>query len=178
MSEELWAREALRAMGIQKPSATLIEDWIRANRAEQEPPEDWLTPAPPSPARPTSQLPAPSPEGQNLRPKRPRGYSKSNLEPTLRAQGTLQRAHGVRRPGRPRVVASWFPAVARTMADGTPLREALQRHGISLDDPQVRALYRNKEFKRLYQEARHTHQHSDLYFKKSLSREERFRRML
>jgi len=177
MSEELWARDALRAMGIQKPSATLIEDWIRANRAEQEPPEDWLTPAPPPPARPASR-PAPSPDVQNLRPKRPRGYSKSNLEPTLRAQGTLQRAHGVQRPGRPRVVASWFPAVARTMADGTPLREALQRHGIILDERQIRALYRNNEFKRLYQDERHRHQHSDLYFKKSLSREERFRRML
>jgi hypothetical protein len=176
MSEELRAREMLRAMGIQKPSATLIEDWIRANRAEQEPPEDWLTPPPP--ARPPSQCPAPSPEVQNLGPKRPRGYSKSNLEPVLREQGTLGRQHDVRKPGRPRVVASFFPALARTMADGTSLREALKRHGITLDKLQIRALYRSSEFKRLYQEARHRHQHSDLYFKKSLSREERFRRML
>ena len=47
-----------------------------------------------------------------------------------------------------------------------------------LDKRQIRALYRNNEFKRLYQEERHRHQHSDLYVKKSLSREERFRRML
>jgi hypothetical protein len=158
MSEELWAREALRAMGIQKPSASLIEDWIRANRVEQEPPEDYPTPAPPPPARPASQLPAPSSEVQNFRLKRPRGYSKSNLEPTLRAQGTLQRPRGVQRPGRPRVVASWFPAVARSMADGTPLKEALSKHGINLDKAQIRALYRSSEFKRLYQEARHRHQ--------------------
>ena len=175
MSEELWAREMLRAMGIQKPSATLIEDWIRANRAEQEPPEDWLT-APPPPARPASQCPAPSPEVQNLRPKRPRGYSKSNLEPTLREQGTLERPRGVRKPGRPRVMASWFAEVARTMADGTPLKEALKRHGITLDKSQVRAVYRNEEFRRHYREARHRHQQD--YFKKRLAREERFRRTL
>jgi hypothetical protein len=76
------------------------------------------------------------------------------------------------------VRATWFEAVTRSMADGTTLREALQRHGITLDKNQIRALYRNSEFKRLYQEARHRHRHSDLYVKKSLSREERFRRML
>jgi len=96
----------------------------------------------------------------------------------LREQGTLEKQHGVRKPGRPRVVASFFPALARTMADGTPLRDALKRHGITLDKSQIRALYRNEEFKRLYREARRSHQHSDLYFKKRLTREERFRRML
>jgi hypothetical protein len=40
------------------------------------------------------------------------------------------------------------------MADGTPLKEALKKHGISLDQRQIRALYRNEEFKKLYQEAR------------------------
>jgi hypothetical protein len=64
------------------------------------------------------------------------------------------------------------------MADGTPLREALKRHGITLNKEQIRALYRNEEFKRLYREERYRHQHSDLYFKKRLTREERFRRML
>jgi hypothetical protein len=114
-------------------------------------------------------------EALNFRTKRPRGYSKSNLEPTLRAEGTLERPRGIREPGRPRVIASWFPAVTKTMADGTPLREALKRHGINLDKRQIRALYRNVEFQKLYLEARH--QHSDLYFKKHLSREERLRRM-
>ena len=61
---------------------------------------------------------------------------------------------------------------------GTTLREALQRHGITLDKRQIRALYRNEEFRKLYQEAHYKHQHEDTYFKQRLTREERFRRML
>jgi len=76
------------------------------------------------------------------------------LEPTLREQGTLQRQRGPRKGGRPRIIASWFPAVARTMADGTPLRDALRLNGITLEKSQIRALYRNSEFRRLWQEER------------------------
>jgi hypothetical protein len=173
MYDEDAARAALRALDIPYPSASLIQHWIQANCGEEEPLDTGPT-LPPTPPQPPTH-PATS---DYLRRKRPRGYSKSNLEPVLREQGTLERQHGVRKPGRPRVVASFFPALARCMADGTTLREALQRHGIALDKRQIRALYRNSEFKRLYQEARHRHQHSDLYFKKRLSREERFRRML
>jgi hypothetical protein len=72
----------------------------------------------------------------------------------------------------------WFPIVARTMADGTPLKEALKRHGIALDEQQIRALYRNEEFKTLYQEERRRYASSDLYFKKRLTRGELFRRSL
>jgi hypothetical protein len=176
MCNEEAARAALRALGIRNPSANLIQHWIQANRAEQEPPPNWRTPPHPTPqdSKPSDE-PA---EPQNFEPKRLRGYSKSNLEPTLRVEGTLERPRGIREPGRPRVIASWFPAVTKTMADGTPLREALKRHGITLDKRQIRALYRNEEFKRLYREERYRHQHSDLYFKKRLTREERFRRML
>ena len=178
MCDEDVARAALRALGIRNPSASLIQHWIQANRAEQEPPPSWLIPAPPLPTQRASKPSAEPAEARNFRPKRPRGYSKSNLEPSLREQGTLERPRGVGKPGRPRVVASWFPEVASAMADGTTLREALKHHGIALDEKQVRALYRNSEFRKLYQEARHNHQHSDLYFKKRLTREERFRRML
>jgi hypothetical protein len=73
---------------------------------------------------------------------------------------------------------SWFETVALCMADGTSLADALKRHGITLDKSEIRALYRNAEFRRLYQEARYQHQHSDLYFNRPLTREERFRRML
>ena len=176
MYDEDVARAALRALGLRNPSDSLIQHWIQANRAEQERPPSW--PTPPHPTQRASKPSAEPAEARNFRPKRPRGYSKSNLEPLLREQGTLEKPRGVRKPGRPRVVASFFPALARTMADGTPLRDALKRHGITLDKNQIRALYRNSEFKRLYQEARHRHQHSDLYLEKSLSREERFRRML
>ena len=62
-----------------------------------------------------------------------------------------------RKPGRPPVRATWFEAVARTMSDGAPLRGALQHHGITVDKSQIRALYRNKEFRSLYQEERHRH---------------------
>jgi len=43
------------------------------------------------------------------------------------------------------------------MADGTPLRIALQRIGVTLDKSQIRALYRSREFQRMYQEMRHSH---------------------
>jgi hypothetical protein len=173
MCNEDMARAALRALGLRNPSPSLIQHWIQANRAEKEPPPSWLMATPPHPTQRASKPLDEPAEARNFRRKRPRGYSKSNLEPVLREQGTLERPRGVRKPGRPRVVASFFPALARTMADGTPLREALKRHGITLDKQQIRALYRNVEFQKLYLEARH--QHSDLYMKTHLSREERFR---
>jgi len=156
MLEEHWAREALRALGIRNPSPDLVKNWIRADRAEEEP----ELPLPPPLPFPRPNPPPPPPKAEVLRPKHRRGSSKSNLEPALKEQGTLQRPHGVRKPGRPRVVASWFPAVARTMADGTPLKEALKKHGIALDKAQIRALYRNEEFKRLFREARNHGQRS------------------
>src|SRR6266581_5061231 len=121
MSDETWARDALRALGIPNPSASLIEHWMQANLVDEESLGAGPT-LPPTPPQPPSH-PA-SAETGDFRHRRPRGCSKSNLEPVLRQQGTLERPLGSRRPGRPRVVASWFPAVARTMADGTPLREA------------------------------------------------------
>ena len=172
MCDEDVARAALRALGIRNPSPSLVENWIRANRAEEEQ-ESALAPEFFSPR--SVELPA-QPRAEIFRQKHPRGYSKSNLVPVLREQGTLQRPHGVRRPGRPRVVASWFPAVARSMADGTPLKEALKLHGIALDKHQIRALYRNEEFRRMYQEARAQHQKD--FYQKRRTREELFRRML
>jgi hypothetical protein len=35
------------------------------------------------------------------------------------------------------------------MADGTPLRIALQRNRITLNKSQIRALYRNREFRKM-----------------------------
>lgn len=176
MRHEDLARAALRALGIRNPSASLIQHWIQANSTEQEPPPSGLMPAPSLPTQRASKPTAEPAETRNFRPKRPRGYSKSNLEPVLREQGTIERPRGVRKPGRPRVIASWFPALARTMADGTPLREALKRHGITLDKHQVRALYRSEEFRRMYQEARAQHQKD--FYQKRRTREELFRRTL
>ncbi len=54
-------------------------------------------------------------------------------------------------------MATWFEQLAAAMADGTSLRVALQRLGITLDKNQIRALYRSREFQRMYQEMRHSH---------------------
>jgi hypothetical protein len=88
-------------------------------------------------------------------PTHPRGYSKSRLEPILREQGTLQRQQGPRRPGRPKIIASWFPKVAATMADGTSLKVAPAINGITnLSKCEIRACYRNRTLQALYREAR------------------------
>jgi hypothetical protein len=85
---------------------------------------------------------------------KPQGSSNSNLGPVLVQQGTLENKSGRRKPGRPRIIASWFPAVAKTMADGTSLRTALAINRLYLSETEMRALYRNVTFKAMYQEAR------------------------
>ena len=150
MCDEDVARAALRALGLRNPSPSLVENWIRANRAEEEQ-KSALAPEFFSPR--SVELPA-QPRAEIFRQKHPRGYSKSNLEPVLREQGTLERPRGSRKPGRPRVIASWFPKVAETMADGTSLKMALAMNGISLSKSEVRACYRNRTLQALYQEAR------------------------
>jgi hypothetical protein len=148
--DESDARRALWALGI-APNKGLIRSWLQAARAEElseaEPPD---APCPPQRPSPTARPPAIAPP----KPRHPRGYSKSQLEPVLRAQGALERRPGRRKRGRPRIVAGWFDEVAAAMADGTSLRTALKRIGISLDKSQIRALYRNKEFRRMYRECR------------------------
>ena len=144
------ARTALREMGI-TPTRQLIENWQRAELSErvqfEKPVEaeghasegsqpDW-----------NSQEEAPT--------ARQTPSSKSRLEPVLREQGTLERPSGKREPGRPRIIASWFPAVAATMADGTSLKTALAMNGIhNLSRSEIRACYRNKTLQALYQQAR------------------------
>jgi len=128
------ARAALAALGIKNPSRQLIEDWLRANseppaQAEQEP-------------------------NAQAQPARPHPSSTSALESTLRSRGELVRKAGRRRAGRPRVVASFYGPLARVMADGTSLAQALRILDIQLDKRQQRALYRSTEFRRMYQEAR------------------------
>ncbi len=66
----------------------------------------------------------------------------------------LERPDGRRKPGRPRIVASWFPKVAQTMADGTSLKTTLAMNGLNLSKSEVRACYRNRTLKALYTEAR------------------------
>ena len=82
-----------------------------------------------------------------------------------------------RKPGRPRKYAEWMPAVARTMRDGTTLRNALMWNRITLTQREIRLLYKNREFKRLYQIERRLYMLSD-YGKRPLSNEENFRKNL
>jgi len=151
--DESDARRALCTLGI-TPTRNLVRNWTLAARAE-ELSEEESSDAPSLPPRP---LPTARPSAPAApKPRHRRGYSKSQLEPVLREQATLERQPGRRKRGRPRIVASWFEQVAAAMADGTPLRVALQSHGITLDKSQIRALYRNREFQRMYQEMRRSH---------------------
>jgi len=82
-----------------------------------------------------------------------------------------------RKAGRPRKVAPWFAAVAKTMANGTTLQWALIRNGISLDAAERRKLYRNREFRRLYTIERKLYMLNE-YGKRPESDMERFRKSL
>jgi hypothetical protein len=150
--DESDARRALRGLGI-TPTQGLIRSWLQAAKADEFSEVVELDAA----SQPAAPLPASRPTAVAPRHRHPRGYSKSQLEPVLRAQGTLERQSGRRKRGRPRIVASWFGQLAATMADGTSLRVALQRIGITLNKRQIRALYRNREFQRMYQEMRRSH---------------------
>jgi hypothetical protein len=146
---EQYAREALREMGI-TPTRQLIENWMRAERAEEaeveQPAETIRQVSASNQLDRQSQAEAPTP--------RQTPSSKSRLEPVLREQGTLEKPVGRRKRGRPRIIASWFPAVAASMADGTSLKTALAMNGLNLSKGEVRACYRNKTLKAIYTEAR------------------------
>lgn len=152
---------AFRRMGIIRPSRDLIEHWLRAEAAAERMAAEERASAQPKAAEPsvagtkqpspaTAEVPGPAshPEPQLPRP------GKSLLEPLLRDQGAVENQATKRKPGRPRIVASWFPAVAKTMADGTTLATALAINGLVLSANEMRALYRNRTFQGLYQEAR------------------------
>jgi hypothetical protein len=155
---------AFRRMGIVRPSRDLIDNWLRAaasaeraearegSLAQPKAPEPTVggqqvrlaaPAAAPAPSAPACQPPTASP--------RP---GKSLLEPLLHGEAMEQKPPSRRRPGRPRIVASWFPVVAKTMADGTTLRTALAINGLALSPNELRALYRNRTFQGFYQEAR------------------------
>ena len=142
------ARNALRELGI-SPTRQLIEDWQRAACAEVA-----LTGQPTLVDRVERLAWSSQPQAARAR-TRETPSSKSRLEPLLRETGALNRTPGRRRPGRPRIVASWFEAVAVSMADGTSLGMALAINGITnLSKSEIRACYRNRTFQALYREAR------------------------
>ena len=133
-------------MGI-VPTRALIEAYVKSRQAEDVEQAVLASPIPP----------ADQPTGMSQTragPQNPRGYSKSLLEPILREQGTVEGSAGRRQAGRPRIIASWFLAVAQTMADGTSLRTALAIHQLNLSRSEIRACYRNTTLRALYQEAR------------------------
>jgi hypothetical protein len=147
------AKAAFRAMGIPRPSRCLIDAWLRAAELEQQ-----LAEVEQAPTAKAENPAAANTNGESVAsqpgPPNPAPRGKSLLEPILRERGGLPQSPKRRKPGRPRIVASWFPAVAQTMADGTTLRTALAMHRLALSANEMRALYRNKTFKGLYQEAR------------------------
>ena len=134
-------------MGI-VPTRPLIEAYMKSLQAEGN--EQAIS---------TSTVPAPmdQPAGTASPPepqRYPRGYSKSLLEPILQEQGSHEKPLGKRKPGRPRIVASWFERVAYSMRDGTSLRTALRINGLTLSKSEIRACYRNTTLRALYTEAR------------------------
>jgi hypothetical protein len=150
------ARAHFRAMGIPSPSQCLVDAWLRAIEVEQQMAEAEKTPTAKAenPAANTNGGPAVSQAEPIKAP--PRG--RSVLEPILRDQNALQESPRRSKAGRPRIVASWFPAVAKTMADGTALRMALLLNGLSLSNLEIRRLYRLVEFRRLYRLERRMYQ--------------------
>lgn len=148
------ARAHFRAMGIPRPSRCLVDAWLRAAELEWQLAEANKPAA--SKAEETVAAAAAS-EPDPVAPDEPVNTArrgKSLLEPILRERGDLPQPSKRRKPGRPRIVASWFPAVTKTMADGTTLRGALAINRLSLSANEMRALYRNRTFQALYQEAR------------------------
>jgi hypothetical protein len=157
------AKAAFRRMGIVHPSRDLIENWLLAaasaeraaaqERASAQPKAQEPSVAGPKPASSAAPIAPQAPATPVCPPPAPRP-GKSLLEALVREQRASEKQPGKRRPGRPRIVANWFPAVAKTMADGTTLRTALAIHGLALSAREMRALYRNRAFQGLYQEAR------------------------
>jgi hypothetical protein len=82
-----------------------------------------------------------------------------------------------RKAGRPRKIAPWFAAVARTMRDGTTLEMALMWNRITLDKAERRKLYRNREFRKLYRIERQLYMLNE-YGKRPLTEMERIRKNL
>jgi hypothetical protein len=150
------ARATLRALGI-TPTPELIRNWMRASEVEHklkavEPELIADRPQPLGVEHLTEAII--TCEAKSRVDGLPQGSSKSNLEPILVEQGTLEKPATRRKPGRPRIIASWFPAVAQTMADGTSLRTALAINRLYLSKTEMRALYRNVTFKAMHQEVR------------------------
>lgn len=130
------AIRALEAEGIPTTQKAVV-DWLAQNRPAP------VVPAPPE-QRPSTE------QNRSEEPPSPRkGVSRLSRFVEPPAIGKRRR-----KPGRPLTIASWFPAVAQTMADGTTLQTALAMHRLTLSANEMRSLYRNKTFKGLYQEAR------------------------
>lgn len=138
---EYHAKQALRELGI-KPTPELIRNWLRAEEAAAK------LEAEESVELATQPVPKPRSDG------RKRGSSRSTLAHILRQQRDLVKKIRPGQKGRPRIIAEWFPEVAASMAAGLSLPEALKKHGITLDDGALRALYRNRAFKEVREQAR------------------------
>jgi hypothetical protein len=147
------AKAAFRRMGIIRPSRDLIENWLSVAAADERAAAQ-ASPGEPSSASVKQAGLAVVEAPRAPAPPQPPARGKSILEPLLRDQGAIEKPPTKRKLGRPRIVASWFPEVAKTMADGTTLATALAINGLALSANEMRALYRNRTFQGLYQEAR------------------------
>jgi hypothetical protein len=148
---ERHARAVLRELGIKNPSPSLIENYLRVEDADNNEGVGGSERVIVTPCEPTTSEPIAAREESD----QPAHTSKSRLFPILRESGELIRPPGPRRPGRPRIVAGFFERLADAMKDGTSLKSALVICGINgLCKSERRALYRNRAFREMYQEAR------------------------
>src|SRR5262249_29371319 len=127
--EELEAIRALEAKGI-TPTVQAVSEWLEQRRELQPAPERQGSAEHPGQAESSAS-----------------GKGVACLARLAVGQTETEAKHKRKPPGRPRIVASWFPAVSESMADGTSLRTALVINSLTLSKNEMRALYRNLTFK-------------------------------
>lgn len=88
-----------------------------------------------------------------------------------------EQSPSVPKRGRPRKFAPWFAAVAKTMANGTTLRTALRLNNLALAHREMRLLYKNLEFRKMYRVERHLFMYNE-YGKRPQTELERIRKNL
>lgn len=83
----------------------------------------------------------------------PQNGSSEPLEPSSNSMKecapAVPASRGIHQGGRPRVYASWFRSIARTMADGTSFQKAAAMHGLVFSRKEEKRIRQMKEFRKL-----------------------------
>jgi hypothetical protein len=79
----------------------------------------------------------------------PEVSSKRELSKAWKFSGKLPADRGICPGGKNRIVAPWFPALAKACADGTKLRVAAAQLGLTFNERDIKRLYQLAEFNKL-----------------------------